>query len=156
LKVFIIFLALLVLNISFLCYWSDMDRYARMQNELKKLAEECASGAALFRDEEAYSCGSLSIDATAAEAYLTFVLEKMQARQPFSRSGAIAARMEIFDDVKGYAGAEACGIFGGGPAVMVELTWEGCDLFRLPLVCVETLKRSATYQWEGGLTSSLE
>lgn len=155
-KVFVVFLAILVLNVSFLCYWSDMDQYALMQKELKELAEECASGAALFRDKEAYSCGNLSIDEVAAEAYLTFLLEKAQTRGSFARAGTIVAHMEIFDDIKGYEGSEACGISGNSPAVMVELTFEGQDLFRLPFARVTTLQRTATYQWEGGLTSSLE
>ena len=148
-KVFIVFLAMLVLNVTFLCQWRDMDRYELLQKELKAMAEECASGAALYDDMEAYSLGRLSIDEEAAEVYLSLQLEKYSASTQLGRWGVLEARMELYDDVKGYEGAAVHGISGIGPAVMVELTYIGRDLFRLPFSCVTMLRRKAIYQWEG-------
>lgn len=154
-KVFIVFLAMLLLNMTFLIQWRDMDRYELLQKELKTMAEECASGAALYDDREVYSLGKLSIDQEAAEAYLSDRLEKYSAASRLGRWGLLEARMEIYDDVKGYGGAEAAGITGIGPAVLVELTYTGRDLFRLPFFCVTALQRKAVYQWEGGLTTDI-
>jgi len=49
-KVFIVFLGIFLINISFLSYQGDMGRYVRCQAFLKAVAEECAAGSALYYD----------------------------------------------------------------------------------------------------------
>jgi len=154
LKVFLVFFAILILNISFLCQWSDMDRYAVLQKQLKILAEEAASGAALLRDETEYSFGRICIDSASAEAYVEHVLAEAEDGPYFGLSGQLAAELILFDDVKGYCGAEAHGVGTGEPAAVVVLSYQGRDLFRLPFLSVTEIRRTAVYEWAGGLTSS--
>jgi hypothetical protein len=156
LKVFIVFMALLVLNVGFLGHSADMDRYARLQRQLKWLAEEGASGAALLRDEAEYSAGRLCVDRQAAEGYIAYLLEHHQSQLLSDPSSAISAHMEVYDEKKGYEGADAYGIPETGPAVALRLEWDGPDLFRLPFLTVTHLERTVTYQWSDGLTSSFE
>lgn len=153
-KVFIIFFAILILNISLLCYNSDMNRYMKVQAHLKACAEECAAGAALFLDAEAYSRGILVVDETSAHAYIDFMIKKSMENSAAYKGGAISASMVLMDDARGYEEANYYKINRRCPAVVVSLRYEGPDIFRLPFLCVESLERTATYQWEDGLTSS--
>ena len=56
-KVFLVFIGLMLVNITFIAYQGDLHRYLRIQEFLKATAEECACGAAQYYDEEAYSRG---------------------------------------------------------------------------------------------------
>lgn len=155
-KIFVVFLAILLLNVSYLSQSADLDRYSLLQRQLKVLAEEGACGAALFRDEDEYALGRLCVDRQAAEAYLDFLLANQRSLTETDPSATVEGHIEVFDDASGYGDADRYGISGASPAVVVELEWSGEDLFRLPFVSVTRLRRSATYQWAGGLTSALE
>ncbi|NCB41081.1 MAG: hypothetical protein EOM59_00420 [Clostridia bacterium] len=152
-KVLIVFFAMLIINVSFLSFNSDLNRYVKLQIHLKALAEESASGASLFNDIEAYSNGVLSIDEEAASDYTNFLIETALERDAIFRRGNISANIVYFDSIKGYEGLQSYKIQNENPAVVVTLTYFGDDLFRLPFVCVDTVSRTATYQWEDGLTS---
>ena len=153
-KVFIVFFAMLIINISFLSFNSDMDRYVKLQTHLKAIAEECASGASLFHDQEAYSEGFFSISKTEADAYIHFVVDKVSKIDPVFSRGNINIETIYFDDVKGYACCKDYKINKENPAVVVTLTYCGKDMFRLPFLFVNTASRTATYQWDDGLTSA--
>ena len=153
-KVFIVFFAMLILNISFLSFNGDMDAYVKLQIHLKALAEESAAGASLFHDKERYGEGLLSIDETAANAYIQFLVQKREENDSLFSKGDISIDTFYFDDVKGYACCSEYRVCKEKPAVVVTLTYCGDDMFRLPFLFVDTASRTATYQWDDGLTSS--
>ena len=73
-KVFIVFLGLLIANVTFITYQGDLARYLRLQDFLKATAEECACGAAEYYDEEAFSRGEMLVDAVEAEKYVKYII----------------------------------------------------------------------------------
>lgn len=147
-KILIVFLGLLLINISFLSYHSDLDRFEKMQVTLKAAAEEAAAGAALCQDEAQYGKGFLVIDRRGAEEYVEFVAGDVERRLPSSMEAQVDYEMEIFDDEKGYDGIETHGGMEAYPAVWVRLTVHSRDLFRLPFLEKTVTKRSAIYQWD--------
>ncbi|MBQ8589569.1 MAG: hypothetical protein IJ486_03850, partial [Firmicutes bacterium] len=147
-KVLIVFLALLLVNISFLSYHSDMDRYEKLQVNLKAAAEEAAAGAALCQEESQYGKGFLVIDRTGAEEYVAFMAEDMERRLPKAMEAEVEYELKIFDDEKGYDGLEVYGISETYPAVWVRMTVTSRDMFRLPFLEKTVTKRSAVYQWD--------
>jgi len=153
-KIFIVFFAILVLNISFLCFNNDMDRYVKLQSHLKSLAEESAAGASLFKDEEKYSQGILVINDSAAIAYIDFIIKKAMENSQNYRDGIITKSIFFFDDLRGYDQASDLRIDHQRPCVVVSLTFTGKDMFRLPFICVKSISRTASYQWDDVLTSS--
>ena len=147
-KTFIVFLALLLVFTSFLCYTSDMDRYVKLQNHLKALAEDCACGCTLFADENEYSEGRLVIDENSACRYTDFLIREAVRNMPPLADGKVSADITIYDDAKGYEGAAAQGFRSGLPGAVVTLVYTGPDMFRLPFLKVTKVTRTAVYQWE--------
>lgn len=147
-KTFIVFLALILVFTSFLCYTSDLDRYVKLQNHLKALAEDCACGSSLFADENEYSEGRLVIDESSALRYTDFLTREAVRNMPPLADGHISAKVTIYDDAKGYEGAAAYGFKSGLPGAVVTLTYSGHDMFRLPFLKVTQVTRTAVYQWE--------
>lgn len=151
-KVFIVFLAMLILSMGFITYASDMGRYVRLQAALKALAEECAAGGALFVDEERYSEGLIVIDNADAEAYVDFLIGRAAPETPPFGNGSISASVVIFDDEKGYEGMESYGLERRRPSVVARLTYASeDDIFRLPFLEAYFVSRTAVYQWEDGM-----
>ena len=147
-KTFIVFLALVLVFVSFLAFTSDMDRYVKLQDHLKILAEDCACGSSLFSDEREFAAGRLVIDQSDAEGYVAFLIRKAQECMPPLAEGRISAKLTIYDDEKGYDGAAAYGFSPGRPGAVVTLTYTGPDMFRLPFFSVTKVTRTAVYRWE--------
>lgn len=146
-KVFIVFLALLLINVSFLAFHTDMDQYQRLQVYLKAAAEEGAAGGALYQDEESYGQGLLVIDEQEAREYIAYQMGRTE-KELSSIGGKVSWEAEIFDDEKGYEGCFAYGLDEGIPGIRLSVQVKCGDLFRLPFLTVCTVKRSAVYQWE--------
>lgn len=146
-KTFIVFLALILVFTSFLCYTTDLGSYVKLQSHLKALAEDCALGSSLFADEHEYAEGRLVIDEASAMRYTDFLTREAVNTMPPLGKGRITADLTIFDDAKGYEGAAAYGFTSGLPGAVVTLTYSGPDLFRLPFLTVTEVKRTAVYQW---------
>ena len=147
-KVLIVFLGLLLINVSFLAYQSDMDRYVKLQTNLKAAAEDAAAGASLCQDEAEYGKGYLVIDNFEAEEYVSFVAEDVKRKLPDYLEADVQYEMKIFDDSKGYEGAELYGLEKMLPAVWVRFTINSKDIFRLPFLEKTETHRSAVYQWD--------
>lgn len=147
-KAFIIFLALMILFTSFLSYTSDLERYVKLQNHLKALAEDCACGSSLFADENEYAEGRLVIDEKSALNYTDFLTREAVLNMPPLAEGSINAEVKIYDDAKGYDGAAVYGFKSGLPGTVVTLTYTGPDMFRLPFLTLTEVTRTAVYQWE--------
>ena len=150
-KVFIVFLGLLIINVSFLSYQGDMGRYVRCQAFLKAVAEECAAGAALYYDEDAYADGKMRFYYEDGRKCIEYIVAESEKKSPLPGGSDIAYKVEFQDDYLGYGGEP--GSPGGGaagtegiPSVTVELTAETDDLFRLPFLAVTEIKRAAKYE----------
>lgn len=176
-KVFIVFLGLLMINLSFVCYQNDMAYYQQLQKELKAVAEECAAGAALYYDEAAYGQGLLVVKDQDAAAYAQYLVDRAQERMKRSvrpamqGQGNIDWTLHILDEkVEGQYRS-----FHNGhwkikpiselpdsvrrsrgtwstvyePSVVMDLTLHTGDLFRLPFLNVLRVERSAMYELSG-------
>ena len=130
-KTFIVFLALLLVLVSFLIWSSDLDRYMELQNCLKALAEECACGASLFTDRAAYAAGELKIDEKAARDYVSFIIENAESKAPLTG-------MDI---------SASLSFTGDGTEVTLRCV-SLSDLFRLPFLSLYEIERSAGYAWQ--------
>ena len=139
-KVFIVFIALLIVNTTFISFAGDMNRYVRLQTYLKAAAEEAAAGAALYYDEEAYSNGIMVINREEGEKYIAAQIAQMERNLNLKEGESLRAEVEILDDREGAADP------GVPPAVTVTLCLTVTDLFRLPFVCREQVVRSARYE----------
>ncbi|HWQ78296.1 MAG TPA: hypothetical protein VN381_05745 [Anaerovoracaceae bacterium] len=156
-KVFIVFMGLLIINVSFLSYQGDLGRYVRCQAFLKATAEECAAGAALYYDEAAYSDGQFRFNYAEGQEFIKYFLAESKEEMPLPRDSAIAFEVTFRDDYLGYEGGDeseggsgdedGAGQDGGNiPSVTVELTAVTGDLFRLPFLEVTEITRAAKYE----------
>jgi hypothetical protein len=139
-KVFIVFLGLFILQVCYVSYLGDMNRYMARQSELKYMAEECASGAAALWDEKAYGEGELRFDYEKGKVYAEdFVQYRLKDLE-----GAKEIRVELTfeDQYRGYDPKSPPGI----PAVTATLLLEGQDLFRLPFLSVTSIQRQSRYE----------
>lgn len=139
-KVFIIFIALLIANVTFISYQGDLNRYVRLQTYLKAVAEEAAAGAALYYDEVAYSHGSMVINREEGQKYIEHLLARAGQTLDLKEGESLNAGIEILDDSNGAADR------GISPAVTVTLHLTVTDLFRLPFLTKEQVVRSAKYE----------
>ena len=139
-KVFIVFIALLIANITFISYQGDLNRYGRLQTYLKDVAEEAAAGASLYYDEVAYSHGSMVINREEGQKYIEHLLIRAGQTLDLKEGESLNAEMEILDDSTGAADP------GISPAVTVTLHLTVTDLFRLPFLTKEQVVRSAKYE----------
>ncbi len=146
-KLFITFLALLIVCLSLLCFSTDIDRYAKLQLHMKALAEDCAAGSMLFTDAGEYAAGRIVINEGDAAKYVDFLLSRASGSHELFREGCLEAEIRLFDEQKGYEGAESFGITKEHPSCVVLLNWEGPDIFRLPFLELRSASRVAVYEW---------
>lgn len=140
-KVFLVFLGLLLINVTCISYKGDLDRYLQLRSYLKAVAEECAAGAALYYDEEAYSQGFMVIDKEEAERYVVGRLKQAEYFLQLQTTDQLSYEMEIADQRDGKSESAMV-----SPWVDIVLTLEGRDHFRLPFLSVTTLRRGAKYE----------
>ena len=139
-KVFIIFLGMLIINISFMSYQGDMGRYIQCQAFLKAVAEECAAGAALYYDEAAYSDGWFQFSYEEGHKYIDFIIDKSKKKMPLPEDSILSYEAFFEDDASGYESDN------GTPSVTVEITAVTKDIFSLPFIEVTQVERAAKYE----------
>ena len=139
-KVFLVFLSIFLVSMTFLAYQGDLAHYIQIQEYLKGLAEECAAGAALYYDETAFGQGSLVFSETEARAFVAYLAERGGESLAERGEGILTYELELFDAEKGF-GSE-----GETPAAQVTLTYTCPDLFRLPFLRVTEVCRQARYE----------
>lgn len=144
-KVFIVFMAVFVINVSFLSYQGDMGRYVQSRNFLKAVAEECAAGAALYYDRDAYGTGEFSFSYEEGRRYIEYILENGMISAPLPKGSSISYEVIFQDDRLGYDDETE---HGGSevPSVTVTLTARTKDLFALPFLEVSEIIRAARYE----------
>ncbi len=136
-KIFLVFLALLTINVTFVVYESDLGRYILMQRTLKAMAEECAAGASLYYDVEEYSTGRYVFQYEESIEYVEYVLNQMQGDAILLKN--LSYEIAFEDDLQGYEREPI-------PSVLVGLTLNTKDLFRLPFFTVTEIKRISKYE----------
>lgn len=141
-KVFIVFLSLLIVNVSALVFQGDLGCYMHEQLLLKEAAEECAAGAALLIDEEEYSYGRIIFDYQAGEKYAQEYLEYIKRNSKVISKGKISCKLTFEDDGKGYSDSNIENI----PSISSEIVVKSEDIFRLPFIEVTRLERSTRYE----------
>ncbi|MBN7772063.1 hypothetical protein [Clostridium aminobutyricum] len=141
-KVFIVFVSLLIVYVSALVYQGDLGRYVHEQVLLKEAAEECAAGAALLMDKEEYANGKMVFDYEAGQKYAQEYLEYIKRNSRVLSAGEVDYKIEFEDDKIGYFSSNTDKI----PAVTVEIKVLTEDLFKLPFLNVTSLERRARYE----------
>lgn len=137
-KNFLVFMAMLIINLSFLTFRSDMNRCIRMQARIEKFAAECAMGATQILNPEAYSLGDMDCELEAAQSYVEYMVEKFNKSDTLAGRGRLSAVLDI---------AEA----GEGITVEVTVNYSGQDMFRLPFLHLSTFEKTGVYTsnpWE--------
>ncbi|MDF2654545.1 MAG: hypothetical protein K0R19_1019 [Bacillota bacterium] len=144
-KVFIVFMAVFVINVSFLSYHGDIGRYVQSRNFLKATAEECAAGAALYYDCDAYGIGEFRFSYEEGRRYIDYILENGMTSAPLPKGSSISYEVIFQDDHLGYDDEPE---HGGSkvPSVTVTLTARTNDLFALPFLEVTEITRAARYE----------
>ena len=132
-KILIIFMALTILNTSFLIYQADMNSYIRENTFIKAVAEECAAGASLFYDEEALAEGYYVFNREECEKYVQYIIE-----QNFEDMENIVYEIVYYDTL---------GI--SDPGIEVNIASKDKDRFRLSFLEKNRIKRGAYYEYEG-------
>lgn len=130
-KVFLVFIGILFISLSFLAYNADVAQYEKMQVFLKAEAEDCAAGAALYYDEGKYSGGEWSIKEKEAQKFIARQLEMVERSLNKTHNGILTYEAS-------FASTE----------VIVTLHYCCEDLFRLPFLFLDTVTRSAKYEWK--------
>ncbi|MDR3242909.1 MAG: hypothetical protein LBT34_03150 [Clostridiales Family XIII bacterium] len=147
-KVLITFLALFAVNMGFLLYQSGMGGYLSAQTYLKELAEECASGVALYFDARAYADGDVVFNQAEGEKYIAYLLAADGKQAPFTVEGDISCEVKFFDDFTGYLREDSVnGVRDGHPSVWIRLSAETEEFFRLPFISVKHIERQAFYEF---------
>ena len=146
-----------------------MGRYLRLQGDLKAIAEECAAGAAMYFDEEAYALGDMVIKDEEAVKYVEHVVLKGLDTIPLPEGSKGAYELHILDDSgtgRTWSGGKEEVSFPytlpyrftdregnvsevREPSAVVFISVETPDLFRLPFIEVKGVTRSARYELYG-------
>ncbi|MBO4818817.1 MAG: hypothetical protein J5528_01650 [Firmicutes bacterium] len=124
-KVFIVFLALLIVFSMYLSYICDLDIYMQDQRLLKMLAEDCAEAGALTIDEKRERIDKDKADEAA--------LEMLSSSGIFPYGTVSIESSSVTDDGRGF---ELC------------LVLQKDDWFRLPFINIGSMKRISEYVWE--------
>ena len=131
-KVFMVFLALVLVFSAALVFSSDISEYVRLQKRLKVLAEDCAEAAALCVDKKASEAsGALVIDLARGRAAAEELCRKTASSGAFGKDARISVKISPYG---------SCG-------VRAELVFSGRDLFRPAFLRLDSFSRSAAYEW---------
>lgn len=139
-KVLLVFLALMLANLTYISYKGDLNQYLQLRTFLKAVAEESAAGAALYYDEEAFGNGMMIIKDRDAELFVDSMVDRAAQLLLLEDGESLDHEMIIEDDRGGGAAR------GLSPTVEVTLTLTSRDLFRLPFLTVEQVVRAAKYE----------
>lgn len=144
-KVFIVFSALLMMGFTCVIYQGDVNRYMHEQETLKMIAEEAACQAALCLDESALGIGIRKFSDTEAEEAAARCIEN--GRNQLAGGGEYEIRWEIGyeDDIRGYSRENS----SQNPAVLLSVTIQTEDFFRLPFLFQDSITRKSKYEIKG-------
>lgn len=140
-KIFFVFLGLMIANVTFLFYQSDFSRYLELQTMLKALAEECAAGAALYYEEEEYSRGFFVIQDIEAVQFVEAQISQAEGLLSQGEGKSLSYVIDISDDRSTDLNRE-----NSSPSVTVTIRLDTEDIFRLSFLKVDHIIRSSKYE----------
>ena len=137
-KVYIVFLALLIVHISFMAFNHDMGRYLMLQNLFKNTSEECAAEAALLLDEEEFYKGRIIFlkDNQDSERALKVVCQSIGLSQGYSLT------LEYEDDSTSYGPNNP----DNNPRVTATINVDVSTLFQTRLFDETVITRISCYE----------
>ena len=127
-KVFIVFLCILIVSVGFFVYEGDYSNYLRLGEYLKDLAEEAAIAAAMYYDGTRFGQGLYILSETEGQKAVGYMIAEANASLSQVREGILTYELEVFDAEKGFDGADT------HPSAKVTVTYTCADLFRLPFL----------------------
>jgi len=139
-KVFIVFLCILIIFVGFFVYESDLSNYLRIEGYLKNLSEEAACAAAMYYDEARFGQGIYILSETEGRKAVEYIVAEANSALSSVREGILTYELDLFDSEKGFDGTEQ------RPAAQVTLTYTCDDLFRLPFLRVTSVERRGRYE----------
>lgn len=171
-KIYIIFMALLMTNLSFLVYQSDMTDLLLLENEMKTAAEEAACGAGQYYDEASFSEGYYVFKRAEGLKWT----EHFLSRYTGEAAGEAPLRVSVIESLESevyfFDDSGKCNVYKNGefhecfefeypyitvddegyefvvtsPSVVVKLNAVFHDIFRLPFLKYDNIVRSAMYE----------
>ncbi|MDD2189587.1 MAG: hypothetical protein PHV71_03255 [Eubacteriales bacterium] len=139
-KVFIVFIGMLIINMSFMSYQGDLSRFVRCQIYMKALAEECAAGASLYYDEAAYSEGLMYFRNEECRKYIDYIIKESETEMPLPKNSILTYEVSFEDDTQEHESKDNI------PSVTVVITAKTGDVFGLPFLKVTEVERASKYE----------
>ena len=134
-KVFIVSLAIIIMQLSSIIFASDLFRYNNARFRLKLLAEECAAGCAVQYDDDEYENGNIVFRNDAA-SYASDLISYKSTHDPVFMNGTL--RLLSFE-----AKSDT-----DSPYVAVSLSYTADrDYFRLPIINEHTISHQSKYEF---------
>lgn len=110
-KVFLIFLALLIVNVNMMVFHDDMRIYREIKESAAEAAENCAHGAAMYFDLESYAEGTLKFDTQQASALIDDVVKRYKESDAGGYTENINVTTRFFDE------DGVCSVFENGEKI---------------------------------------
>lgn len=139
-KVFLLFLALLLVFTAFFIYEGDFGNYLRLSGYLKHIAEEASLAATLYFDEQIYGQGMYVLSEKEGRKAVEYIVDEAEKNLSGAREGTLSYELVLHDDEKGYPPGESF------PSAEVTVTYTCADLFRLPFLRLTEVKRQSKYE----------
>ena len=125
-KIFIVFLAFVILWTACLTFQTDFNAMLLLQRQAKNLAEDCAAGSAMMLDRRELASGNITFNQLSTKSYNSFMLRQ----QKYS------------------ADCEYSVNYAKIPSVHVKLIINRKNFFRNRNLSKEKVQVSSMYGWE--------
>ena len=137
-KMYMVFLALLIVNVGFMGFNQDMGRYLMLQNIFKDTSEECAAQAALLLNEEDYFQGRIVFlkDDHDSKKALESVCQKIGIRDGYTLT------LNYEDDSTSYAVSNS----ENNPRITATVMVNASSLFQTKLFDETIITRTSCYE----------
>lgn len=97
-KVFIIFMAFMILNINSIVFHNDLTEYRQISDYIEKTAENCAHAASMYYDEYEYSDGFLVYDGDEGCRYTEYEIARRMSGKYSEKIKNIDAQIYFFNE----------------------------------------------------------
>lgn len=138
-KVFMVFIALVIMNVNMLIFHDDLRICRQIDGQVRTAAENAASGAAMYFDPVRYADGYLVYDTGEARKVIMAQTEKLEEKLADRDSGIHWRAVFYNEDGSGmimYDDREVESFSFQFPADGSEAELEGIELIREPTVAV--------------------
>lgn len=137
-KIYIVFIGLLIVHVSFMEFNQEMGRYLMLQNLFKDTSEECAAQAALLLDEEEFFQGRIIFlkDNEDSETALESACQKIGLKEGYTLT------LQYEDATTSYAANNP----HHNPRVIATIRVDVSPLFRTPPFKNVNITRRSCYE----------